>query len=60
LENEGFEVKLLEWFDENGDFHCEEWSPEDGMVRRSTRFDKRNNNCSLSYTSLIVEGYKPE
>lgn len=59
LENEGFKVKLLEWFDENGDFHFEEWSPEDGMVRRSMRFDQRNQNKSLTYTSLIIDGYKP-
>ena len=59
LEHEGFAVKLLEWFDENGDFHFEEWSPEDGMVRRSMRFDKRNKSTPLAYTSLIIDGYKP-
>lgn len=59
LGDEGFNVKLLEWFDENGDFHCEEWSPEDGVVRRSVRFDQRNKNNPLTYTSLIIDGYKP-
>jgi predicted SAM-dependent methyltransferase len=60
LGQQGFNVKLLEWFDENGIFHFEKWASEDGMVRRSVRFDHRNKNTTpLAYTSLIIDGYKP-
>ena len=59
LENAGFKVKLLEYFDENGKFHFEEWDVEQGKILRSKRFDRRNKDGSLSYTSLIVDAYKP-
>lgn len=58
LEELGFKVKLLEYFDENGDFHFTDWSTEDGMIRRSKRFDKRNADGKLNYTSLIIDGVK--
>jgi len=59
LEQAGFEVRLLEWFDKQGVFHYEEWSPEDGLIRRSTRFDGRNKQNPTAYTSLIVDAVKP-
>lgn len=55
----GFHVKLLEWFDEEGQFHFEQWSAEDGMVKRSTRYDSRNSKNPTTYTSLIIDGIKP-
>jgi predicted SAM-dependent methyltransferase len=55
LQTIGFDVQLLEYFDSNGEFHCNEWGPEEGMIRRSIRFDKRNENGSPTYTSLIVD-----
>jgi predicted SAM-dependent methyltransferase len=58
LQQAGFDVRLLEYFDEQGEFHCKEWLPEDGMIRRSARFDTRNQNGQLNYTSLIVDAYK--
>lgn len=58
LERSGFSVRPLEWFDENGDFHFNEWSPENGMIRRSSRYDERNLHKPLSYTSLIIDAYK--
>jgi predicted SAM-dependent methyltransferase len=54
----GFEVKLLEWFDEKGQFHYAEWLVEDGFIERSTRFDERNINNSIAYTSLIFDAVK--
>jgi len=60
FEKAGFEVKLLEWFDEEGVFHYEEWSPEDGLIIRSTRFDGRNKQNPTAYTSLIVDAVKPK
>jgi predicted SAM-dependent methyltransferase len=59
LEHSGFRVKLLEYWDENGQFHFRDWSSEDGHVFRSKRFDRRNRSGSLTYTSLIVDAIKP-
>jgi predicted SAM-dependent methyltransferase/GT2 family glycosyltransferase len=59
LESVGFEILLLEYFDEDGRFHYSEWSPDDGMIRRSRRFDKRNAVKPTAYTSLILDALKP-
>lgn len=59
LEQSGFLVKPLEWFDKNGVFHTNPWMPEDGMISRSSRFDARNINKPLSYTSLVLDAVKP-
>lgn len=58
LESAGFRVKLLEWFDETGDFHKSEWTLESGMIRRSSQFDARNKLQPLTYTSLIADATK--
>lgn len=42
----GFTVELLEYFDEAGTFHFNEWNPSDGFVHRSKRFDRRNANAA--------------
>ncbi|EXI87566.1 MAG: hypothetical protein AW11_02430 [Candidatus Accumulibacter regalis] len=55
----GFSSTLLEWHDESGQFHHCAWDPGQGMIRRSRRFDPRNCNGSLTYTSLIVDAIKP-
>lgn len=54
----GFEVKLLEYCDETGQFHYQEWSPEYGMIYRSMRFDHRNQAGSLKFVSLIIDAKK--
>lgn len=54
----GFKIDLLEYFDEKGEFHYKEWSPEDGMIYRSKRFDERNKNGMINYTSLILDALK--
>lgn len=59
LEKVGFKVELLEYWDENGVFHFTEWTDEGGHIRRSKRFDERNNDGKLNYTSLIVDAIKP-
>ncbi len=59
LETVGFQVKLLEYWDETGEFHFKEWSSEDGNIVRSKRFDPRNQNGTLTYTSLILDAVKP-
>lgn len=55
LRQEGFDVEALEWFDEGGQFHEQPWDPAKGKIERSRRFDHRNADGQLRYTSLIVE-----
>ncbi|MDD2656653.1 MAG: hypothetical protein PHQ18_03760 [Patescibacteria group bacterium] len=58
FERVGFKVDLLEYFDENGNFHYKDWNENDGMVFRSKRFDKRNSQGKLDYTSIILDARK--
>lgn len=59
LEKAGYSVRLVEWFDEHGIFHKEQWNIEDGFVSRSSQFDERNKINPTAYTSLIVDARKP-
>ena len=59
VERAGFEVQLLEYWDENGRFHYRVWNWEDGPVLRSSRHDSRNLSWPNAYTSLIIDGIKP-
>jgi predicted SAM-dependent methyltransferase len=59
FESVGFKVILLEYFDERGAFRYQEWSPADGMIRRSARFDSRNVGGQPTYTSIILDARKP-
>jgi len=58
FEAAGFKVSLLEYFDENGKFHYNAWNKEDGMIHRSSRYDERNKDGVLNYTSLIIDAIK--
>lgn len=58
FEEAGFEVDLLEFFDENGEFHGKEWDAEAGFIRRSRRHDERNRSGGVCYTSIIVDAWK--
>ncbi|QRR01926.1 class I SAM-dependent methyltransferase [Dyadobacter sandarakinus] len=58
LQQIGFTVRLLEYYDENGIFHKNPWSASDGMVRRSADHDSRNHGGELGYTSLIIDAVK--
>jgi predicted SAM-dependent methyltransferase len=60
FENAGFKVVLYEYFDEAGNFHYREWDPQDGKIYRSKRFDKRNTNGTLNYTSIVLDAIKEE
>jgi len=55
LSQADYEYRLLEYFDADGTFHKQDWLIEDGKVRRSAEFDRRNKEIPLSYTSLIVD-----
>ncbi|XKF67560.1 SAM-dependent methyltransferase [Virgibacillus necropolis] len=54
----GFEVKLLEYCDKNGEFHSNEWSGEDGVIFRSMKFDPRNQGGKILVPSLIIDAVK--
>lgn len=58
LEEFGFKVRLLEYWDEQGNFHFTDWTDEGGHITRSKRYDRRNKNGVLNYTSLIVDALK--
>lgn len=58
LEEAGFRVQLLEYFDSKGVFHSVDWLPKDGKIHRSQLFDDRNLGGSLSYTSLMLDAWK--
>lgn len=55
----GFEVKLLEYFDEEGNFHQNTWHGADGVIFRSKKFDPRNQGNKLVFPSLIIDAVKP-
>lgn len=57
LSAEGYGCSLMEYFDEEGQFHCSPWEISDGFVARSADNDPRNRERALSYTSLIVDAY---
>jgi predicted SAM-dependent methyltransferase len=59
FEKTGYDVRLLEYFDANGEFQGIEWLPEDGKIKRSKRWDARNAGGVLKYTSIIVDAFKP-
>lgn len=55
LNDAGYDVSLLEYFDENGNFQFMHWNPDDGLIRRSLKFDARNKDKQYAFTSLIVD-----
>jgi len=59
LESAGFTTHVLECFDAEGNFVSTDWDPQDGMIRRSARFDIRNHDGELRYTSIIIDAFKP-
>jgi predicted SAM-dependent methyltransferase len=58
LKEVGFDINLIEYWDEEGHFHSKSWDIKDGKVMRSKQFDKRNKYGQLKYTSLIVDAVK--
>jgi predicted SAM-dependent methyltransferase len=58
FEGAGFKVNLYEYFDEAGAFHYQEWDRKAGTIWRSKRFDKRNSNGSLTFTSIVLDAVK--
>jgi predicted SAM-dependent methyltransferase len=60
LESVGFDVRLLEYWDENRCFQARRWSSEDGHIERSRLYDPRNQDGSLTYTSIVADAIKPK
>lgn len=61
FENAGFDVTLLEWFDEFGRLHKRPWNPEQGDIRLAhNRFwsGVLSIACGAPYTSLILDAVK--
>lgn len=59
MRSAGFDVSVLEGFTRQGVFTAKPWSPEEGYVKRSVCFDKRNLLAPFTYSSLILDGIKP-
>jgi predicted SAM-dependent methyltransferase len=57
FETAGFEVELLEYFNEDGQFHYKDWDLEDGVIFRSKKYDPRNKD-ELKFPSLIIDAKK--
>lgn len=57
FEEAGYRVQLLEYYDENKQFHFNEWDSQDGHILRSCRYDKRFKE-PIGYSSLIIDGIK--
>lgn len=55
INDNGYNFELLEYFDENGEFHQQAWNKTDGPIMRSADNDQRNKDGKLAYTSLIVD-----
>jgi len=58
FESVGFRCELLEYYDEAGTFHRTDWNDERGRVTRSARYDERNQDGKLVYTSVILDAVK--
>ena len=61
----GFEVNLLEYFDNQGEFHSTDWDTEAGMIQRSKMFDKQlfdrsKSGGNFEFTSIILDARKPQ
>ena len=54
LEEAGFKVILLEYWDENGLFHFVDWSDESGHIIRSKRYDVRNKDGKLNLSEWTL------
>ncbi|PWK09023.1 class I SAM-dependent methyltransferase [Tumebacillus permanentifrigoris] len=58
FEQAGFQVNLLEYCDEFGEFHEHPWADADGVIYRSRRHDHRNRDGVLRSMSLILDARK--
>lgn len=57
FEAAGFDVQLLEYFDEEGKLHYKDWDENKGVIFRSKKVDPRNQG-ELVFPSLIIDAFK--
>jgi predicted SAM-dependent methyltransferase len=55
----GFETRFYEYFDDHRQFRFTDWDPAKGHIQRSKRFDKRNRDGQLVFTSIVMDAVKP-
>jgi predicted SAM-dependent methyltransferase len=55
----GFEIDLLEYCDDDGRFHYNQWSIIEAPIYRSLLSDHRNKAGSIGFVSLIIDARKP-
>lgn len=55
----GFSVDLLEFCDESGRFHYNQWDRSTGPIYRSLLGDHRNSADKIGFVSLIADAVKP-
>jgi predicted SAM-dependent methyltransferase len=55
----GFQVDLLEFCDEFGRFHYNQWDLSKGIIYRSLMIDHRNKNGLIGFASLIIDALRP-
>lgn len=55
FEGQNFKSKLVEYWDEDGNFHQRYSNDENGYVKRSFINDNRNSDGIPHYTSLIID-----
>ncbi|MFA6074910.1 MAG: SAM-dependent methyltransferase [Negativicutes bacterium] len=58
FEAAGFVVKLLEYWDETGEFHYRPWAVTGGYIGRSLLFHDYNKQGKIGFTSLLVDAVK--
>lgn len=60
LEEAGFKVIPLEYFDRDEQFHARAWDERDGYIARSIRFDRQESfkRGDMFYTSLVIDAIK--
>jgi len=54
----GFKASLIDYWDEEGEFHNNYSNDENGYILRSFLNDHRNKDGKANYTSLIIDFYK--
>ena len=57
LFDDDFEIKFLEYFNENKEFVYNNWNNniDEGFIKRSRFNDHRNDENNINYSSLIIE-----
>ncbi len=58
FEEADFEIRLLEYHDEKGNFHLNEWNVNEAPIYRSSKLDHRNQNGTIGFASLIIDAVK--